>query len=373
MIVEYASPARSTDVLDQTLPLPNERGLWPAARWYAALGFRVLPGAVGGKLPHPMLGKIGPIDAAGSSDLDQIDAWWRPAPFANILVPQGPRTGTSAVDLDWKHGGSPRESLADRCRELGVTLPRGPVCRTPNGEHRWYLIPKGVHTLRRVLGYAADVDFQAGGSYVVAAPSHLCPSACRLPSARPGPGDPPPSRHEDPDAGPWVGYFWQRPDTPEPVGLLARLLPPAPLTAERAWWPTGREFLAALAGAELPHGLIADAAVRRDHQRRTGPDGLRTGVVPVAEWMETGIPRQERHQECLWLAACSCTRRGLDADETFTVLRRIADVTPLKDPSWSWEDWRLLDMAERAYAGSVRREDDHYLALGRRVSEGWTR
>lgn len=137
--------------------LPNQ--LLEAALRYAELGYPVFPCAPGGKKP---LTEHGFHDA--TTDSEQIEAWWREHPCANIGMPTA---GMVIVDIDdpatsWVTGQDNRE----------LSLLTGPLANTPRGgRHCFFRQPAGK-TWRCSEGKLADrVDVRAEGGYVVVAPS----------------------------------------------------------------------------------------------------------------------------------------------------------------------------------------------------------
>jgi putative DNA primase/helicase len=111
---------------------------------YAARGYRVLPmhwvkdGRCGcskrsacdrpGK--HPMT-KHGVNDA--SMDRDQIRAWWKETPDANIGIATGSEAGILVLDIDRRNNG--KETLARLIKELGP-LPDTVAALTGGGGRR---------------------------------------------------------------------------------------------------------------------------------------------------------------------------------------------------------------------------------------------
>ena len=114
---------------------------------------------------HP-LAEHGVKDA--TTDKNQIRAWWRENPNANIGIAMGNDSGIFVVDKDLRHGGD--ESLNQMQEEYGA-LPDGPRVRTGGGgEHLYFAVPQGV-TIRSRVGLRAGIDVRGKGSYAVAAGS----------------------------------------------------------------------------------------------------------------------------------------------------------------------------------------------------------
>lgn len=148
-----AHPHRALAVSDQTPP-------GEAALLYAAHGIPVLP--LRGK--HPLLpkrsGGRGVHDA--TTDPDQLRAWWRRWPNANI----GLRCGVcfDVVDVE-VHG---QASLQQLLAEYGGARIGGPRVRTGSGGWHLYVEPTG---LPDTIGVLERVDYRAADRYVVAPPS----------------------------------------------------------------------------------------------------------------------------------------------------------------------------------------------------------
>ncbi len=124
---------------------------------YAGAGWGVLPLRVGEKRPAT---ENGFHDA--TTDLEQIEAWWRRWPLANIglVIPDG----VVLVDLDPRNGSD--ATVADLTERFGP-LPSTLTQHTAGGgTHRVYVHPGG--DLRATAGPGIDVKTKG---YAVAAPS----------------------------------------------------------------------------------------------------------------------------------------------------------------------------------------------------------
>ena len=131
-----------------------------AALDYAARGMPVFPCVPEGKAP---LTQRGHLDA--STDPDQLRAWWRRWPEANIGVPTGERSGIYALDVDQPAG------LDELEHEHG----RLPATRTHStgsgGMHYLYRYPAGSG-LRNTAGrLAPGIDTRGEGGYIIVPPS----------------------------------------------------------------------------------------------------------------------------------------------------------------------------------------------------------
>jgi putative DNA primase/helicase len=133
------------------------------AKTYAREGFQVLPLVEAGKYPDGLLVPHGFKQA--TTDLDQIESWWRQSPHANIGIRCGPQTGIFVLDIDPRNDGD--KTLARLLRKHGG-LPHTLMSKTGGGG--WHYFFKYVDGLGSKLGDGIDIVKPKGG-YVVAAPS----------------------------------------------------------------------------------------------------------------------------------------------------------------------------------------------------------
>jgi Bifunctional DNA primase/polymerase, N-terminal len=156
------------------------RAVHLAALDYAAAGWSVFPvhgrtddgrctcrrGDCGSRAKHPVT-RNGLYDATG--DPDQIDAWWRRWPWANVAVATGEISGIVVLDLDLHKEGC-RQACADLAREIG----RPPATRTAltggGGQHLVYEHP-GFRIGNGASVFGVGLDIRGDGGYVVAPPS----------------------------------------------------------------------------------------------------------------------------------------------------------------------------------------------------------
>jgi hypothetical protein len=135
-----------------------ERSLWQAARWYAARGWPVFPLRPGGKVPLVSQGFH-----AATTDLAQVDAWWKAVPESNIGAPTGRRF--DVVDVDY-------HSYPDALRVWSVIKHEYKIhgmVATPGGMH-YYLTPLGGES-GTGTGGIPGLDYRGKGGYVVVPPS----------------------------------------------------------------------------------------------------------------------------------------------------------------------------------------------------------
>jgi len=132
--------------------------LLSSALRYAELGYAVFPCIPGSKKP---LTEHGFKDAA--TDPEQIEAWWREHPQANIGIPTA---GLLVVDVDGSDNPWPEDE--DRLQDLSA----GPTSQTPRGgRHHIFRQPEGRIWKNTSSRLATKVDTRADGGYVVVPPS----------------------------------------------------------------------------------------------------------------------------------------------------------------------------------------------------------
>jgi len=143
-------------------------GAWPlsaAAREFAAAGVPVFPCVAFGKRPATGHGFH---DA--TTDLDQIEAWWRQSPGANIGVPTGAASGVVVVDVD-VHGPVDGRTGFDRAARAGLVGGWELLVRTPTGGlHAYYPATPGMEQRSWQAG-RAGIDFRGDGGYIIVPPS----------------------------------------------------------------------------------------------------------------------------------------------------------------------------------------------------------
>jgi hypothetical protein len=186
-------PSQPPDTPKNNTSLHAVNDCLDAALDYAAGGWAVFP--CKGKHPYTTNGFHN-----ASPDADQVAAWWRRWPQANIGAPIPP--SLAVIDFDAKNGGL--ETLRQFEERLGV--PETLTTHTGGGGlHLWFLHPGGQ--LRQgtgILGPGVDTRMPGRG-YVLL----------------------PPSKH--PDTG--TLYKWYNPAraaVPMPEWMVDRLRPPAP-------------------------------------------------------------------------------------------------------------------------------------------------
>jgi hypothetical protein len=132
------------------------------AQGYARRGWPVFPCRPGTKEPAT---RHGFHDA--STDTDQIAAWWRSCPDANVAIATG-APGPDVLDVD-QHGpaGNGYPALL-RLKAAGLLDPAGQIVRTPHGGLHMYFAGS-AQTSGRLP--SRHLDFKSSGGYVLAPPS----------------------------------------------------------------------------------------------------------------------------------------------------------------------------------------------------------
>lgn len=134
-----------------------------AAYAYAARRWSVIPIEPRGKRPLVAWLEF----QRRRAERDEIDAWLRQWPDANVGIVTGHVSGIVVIDVDAQHGGF--ESLAAIERELG-RLPDTMLAVTGGGgRHLYFEHPRTA--LRNRVGLRAGIDLRADGGCVVAPPS----------------------------------------------------------------------------------------------------------------------------------------------------------------------------------------------------------
>jgi hypothetical protein len=139
------------------------RDIRAAAHAYAARGWSVIPVEARGK--RPLIAWLEHQKRAAGAE--EIDAWFRRWPDANVGIVTGRLSRLVVVDVDARHGGL--ESLAVLETEHGVLAGTVEAATGGGGRHVYFAHP-GRLTPNRV-GVAPGIDLRGDGGCVVAPPS----------------------------------------------------------------------------------------------------------------------------------------------------------------------------------------------------------
>jgi hypothetical protein len=134
-----------------------------AAVRFVAAGVPVFPCEPGGKRP---LTGAGFLDA--TRDTEQVRAWWRRTPHANIGMPTGRTSGIDVVDVDVKTDGT-GFPMFRRAVDEGLLDGELARVRTPSGGLHIYFPATGPQRCWQAA--RSHIDFRGDGGYVVVPPS----------------------------------------------------------------------------------------------------------------------------------------------------------------------------------------------------------
>lgn len=140
-----------------------------AAFYLTQFGWKVFPLMPGQKIPAvpKAAGGRGCLDA--TDDENQIGAWSRRYPHANVGLACGQPSGIVVIDFDPRNGSD--ASLANLTARR-QTFPATVTAKTANGgTHLYYAFDPSLKNSKSAL--APGIDIKTTGGYVVAAPSVL--------------------------------------------------------------------------------------------------------------------------------------------------------------------------------------------------------
>lgn len=132
-----------------------------AAHWYTQQGLRVFPCEVRGKRPLGVLARNGCHSA--TADADQVAAWWRSEPQANIGIACGHLV--DVIDIDGPPGYA---AIIDHWTGL-LAASVGLVHTGTGGAHIY--LPAHPDSRNGASRWGHGVDTRAAGGYVIAPPS----------------------------------------------------------------------------------------------------------------------------------------------------------------------------------------------------------
>lgn len=153
---------------------PQASPCFNAALEYLDQGFSIIPIETGGK--RPLLRSWKEFQDRHATE-EEVEAWFRQWPAANIALVTGKVSGVVAVDIDGKAGAS----------WASENLPLPSVMqKTSKGHHLFFKHPGS--NVDNAAGFVPEVDIRGDGGYVVIAPS-IHPSGKKYELEFPGGGD----------------------------------------------------------------------------------------------------------------------------------------------------------------------------------------
>ena len=149
----------------------ENRSLPKTALWYARRGWPVFPLRPGDKRP---LTDHGLHDA--TIDQDQIRAWWKAVPLANVGVATG--HAFDVIDVDWstkENHPSGAVWLWPELRDSGLLPDVHGIAMTPRSGLHVFVAPTGDGNLAgKWSGQEfGGIDYRGTGGYIVAPPSRM--------------------------------------------------------------------------------------------------------------------------------------------------------------------------------------------------------
>ena len=100
---------------------------------------------------------------------DEVRAWYRRWPLANVGIVTGQISNLVAIDIDPAHGGE--DSLKDLTARLGALPPTLTVRTGGGGRHLYFSALADPVPVRSRVGVAPGIDVRAEGGMIVAPPS----------------------------------------------------------------------------------------------------------------------------------------------------------------------------------------------------------
>lgn len=112
---------------------------------------------------------------SATTDAEQIRAWWKAAPLANVGIRTGRISGLCVLDVDGDEGKASLQALQEQHGTLPHTL-RALTGRAGDdgkrkGCHYFFQMPEGVELRNSASVLGKGLDIRGEGGYVVAAPS----------------------------------------------------------------------------------------------------------------------------------------------------------------------------------------------------------
>lgn len=106
--------------------------------------------------------------SSASTDLEQINSWWRKWPTASIGVPTGATIGCFVLDVDLPEGPASLSTLEEQHGHLPETTEQ----RTGSGGRQlFFVLPDGVDVRNSTSKVGRNLDIRGNGGYVIVPPS----------------------------------------------------------------------------------------------------------------------------------------------------------------------------------------------------------
>ena len=258
-----------------------------AALKYAKLGWKVFPCIPRQKQP---ITRHGCKDA--TDDAEQIRAWWRMHPSANVAVATGEGSGVSVLDIDTK-GVNGWETVNAIMTERGEKLPVTIMAGTPTGGAHLFFTAKDHPGCK--VGFKPSLDIRGNGGYVLVAPSV----------------------HPNGKVYEWTPGFspWEA----KPVAFPEYLLPAARTAPE----------------PQVKGEWNCDSAKSPSTPSITGNDRRDRAIAYLRE-CEPAVQGGGGHAKLLWAATALVHGFELSDSEAYDLLATVYN--PLCDPPWNLSD-----------------------------------
>ncbi len=258
----------------------DDNELFKAARFYASLGMPVFPLRAGLKNPATLHGVK---DA--TTDLSQIETWWRNAPNNNVAIACGNGLYVLDIDVDKQNGINGFDSL----KEFN-SLPHTVSQTTPRGGMHLLFQADQANPPSGKINFRPGIDIKSTGGYIVAAPS-ICTEGG-------GTGG---CYH-------WMGgkHLGQTPLALFPEAFRCKLEPPPPPT-----WPIS-----------MPTGGASASLLNR--------------AKSYLDEIEGAVQGCQGHAKLFW--ACQCMVNGLRLSDSDALQLLWGYYNPKCWPPWDYTD-----------------------------------
>jgi len=138
---------------------------------YREEGFAVFPLRPGEKTPLLSKKQGGKGCKDATTELAQIEAWWKRCPRANVGIATGAASGIFVLDVDFPDGLASLEHLENAAMEKGGAEIESVVVETGGGGRQIYFKSPDFEVKNSASKIAPGLDIRGEGGYVVAPPS----------------------------------------------------------------------------------------------------------------------------------------------------------------------------------------------------------